>query len=129
MTKKICPVCDKTMIMNHYCSSCRSWVREPNITHVDYYLNERHSARETNCEYHSNPSAGQTEKQKVSQPNVSGNKPLIPNVPRALKLDVQWPDWSRQDRAPAPGMGKIIWVIFIIIFIINFLLPLFNLAA
>lgn len=132
MTKKICPVCDKTMPMNHYCSFCRSWVREPNITHVDYYLNERHSARETDCEYHGKPSAGRIEKPKVSQPNISGNKPLLPNMPRALKPDLRRPAGDRQQRQdspPAPGMGKIIWAIFIIIFIINFLLPIFNMAA
>ncbi|MCI6887796.1 MAG: hypothetical protein MR868_11240 [Lachnospiraceae bacterium] len=52
MIRKICPICDQTMTSAHYCRNCRSWVRQPIVREVTYYLNERHPARETDCSYH-----------------------------------------------------------------------------
>lgn len=52
MIQKICPVCDQVMKHAHYCSGCRSWVKEPVTMNVTYYLNERHPEKETHCSYH-----------------------------------------------------------------------------
>jgi len=41
----------------HYCSNCRSWVKEPWIREVDFYLNERHPEGETGCTYHEPPAS------------------------------------------------------------------------
>lgn len=52
MQRKICPVCDHVMKYSHYCHFCKQWVSNPNIINATYYLNERHPAHETDCEYH-----------------------------------------------------------------------------
>ena len=52
MKKRICPICDKTMQSAHYCSNCRSFVRNPWIRDVEYYLNERHPSAGHDCTYH-----------------------------------------------------------------------------
>ena len=52
MKKRICPICDKTMQSAHYCSNCRSFVRNPWIRDVEYYLNERHPSAWHDCTYH-----------------------------------------------------------------------------
>ena len=57
MMQRICPVCDQVMKHAHYCSACHSWVKDPLYMNVTYYLNERHPAHETDCEYHNAGSA------------------------------------------------------------------------
>ncbi len=52
MKKRICPICDQEMRSAHYCKNCRSWVKEPWVRDVGYYLNERHPAQEADCSYH-----------------------------------------------------------------------------
>lgn len=52
MKKKICPYCDQVMDEGMYCRGCRRIVLKPVIWDVDYYLNERHPADETSCQYH-----------------------------------------------------------------------------
>ena len=52
MVKKLCPVCDGTLKPGNICPVCRRWVRNPNMVDVNYYLNERHPARETARSYH-----------------------------------------------------------------------------
>lgn len=52
MMQRICPVCDQVMKHAHYCSVCRSWVKEPVYMNVTYYLNERHPKNEAHCSYH-----------------------------------------------------------------------------
>lgn len=52
MQRKICPICDHVMKFSHYCHFCKRWVSNPNIINATYYLNERHPAHETDCEYH-----------------------------------------------------------------------------
>lgn len=52
MVQKICPICDQVMHGQHYCRSCRSWVKEPYVRDVTYYLNESHPAGEIGCSYH-----------------------------------------------------------------------------
>lgn len=61
MQKRICPICDHPMQKAHYCSFCKQWIKHPHYVNATYYLNERHPADETNCEYH-NESAGSFEK-------------------------------------------------------------------
>lgn len=58
MVKRICPICDQAMKGKHYCPVCRSYVKNPIIMNRDYYLNERHPAYETDCEYHNPASTG-----------------------------------------------------------------------
>ena len=38
-------------------SFCKQWIRNPNYVNATYYLNERHPAHETDCEYHNAGSA------------------------------------------------------------------------
>ena len=52
MMQRICPICDQVMKHAHYCSACRSWVKEPVYMNVTYYLNERHPKNEEHCSYH-----------------------------------------------------------------------------
>lgn len=85
MIQKICPVCDQVMKAPHYCRNCRSWVKEPQVRDVTYFLNERHPQGEAECSYHqdgmvrsarrenqaSQKSAGQT---KYAQSNKRTNR-------------------------------------------------------
>lgn len=52
MVQRICPVCDQVMESAHYCKNCRSWVKQPYVREVAYYLNEQHPQDETGCSYH-----------------------------------------------------------------------------
>jgi hypothetical protein len=52
MMKRICPICDQVMKLPHYCDTCRSFVKDPWIRDVTYYLNERHPENEGGCSYH-----------------------------------------------------------------------------
>lgn len=52
MQRRICPICDHPIQHGHYCSFCKQWIRHPNYVNATYYLNERHPAHETDCEYH-----------------------------------------------------------------------------
>ena len=52
MQRRICPICDHPIKYGHYCSFCKQWIRNPNYVNATYYLNERHPAHETDCEYH-----------------------------------------------------------------------------
>ena len=52
MQRRICPICDHPIQRGHYCSFCKQWIRHPNYVNATYYLNERHPAHETDCEYH-----------------------------------------------------------------------------
>lgn len=52
MIQRICPICDQTMKSAHYCKNCKSWVKQPYVRDVAYYLNERHPEDETVCSYH-----------------------------------------------------------------------------
>lgn len=72
MIRKICPVCDQVMKTQHYCRNCRSWVKEPYVRDVEYYLNERHPAGETVCSYHTAPAAHPGAVRTASQCRRSG---------------------------------------------------------
>ncbi len=52
MLQKICPICEQTMKLSHYCKNCRQFVKTPYVRDVTYYLNERHPEGEKHCEYH-----------------------------------------------------------------------------
>jgi hypothetical protein len=52
MVKRICPICDQVMKLPHYCETCRSFVKDPWVRDVTYYLNERHPEDEGGCSYH-----------------------------------------------------------------------------
>lgn len=54
MVRRICPVCDQVMRSAHYCGNCRSWVKNPWVRDVTYYLNERHPRSEADCDFHGN---------------------------------------------------------------------------
>lgn len=75
MIKRICPICDKVMKGKYYCSFCRTWVKEPNVTKVDYYLNERRPTGVANLEYHN----------EFMHPVSAGTKkPVLENPPKPL---------------------------------------------
>ncbi|MEG0813644.1 MAG: hypothetical protein RR225_04940 [Clostridium sp.] len=110
MTKMICPVCDKAMSTDHYCTFCRRWVKTPYVMNVDYYLNERHPARETNCEYHGSdarPAAHSTSAKQVTARNAGSQK--------ASK--------AKQENS---GFMKIVRVIIWVFILFNFIIPLLS---
>lgn len=81
MVKKICPICDQVMKLPHYCPNCRSWVREPYVREVTYYLNERHPEQESFCSYHDDAySQAGTVQNRPLQNRPSQNRTL-PNHP------------------------------------------------
>lgn len=59
MMQRICPICDQTMKSAHYCRNCKSWIRQPWMREVTYYLNERHPQNEQSCSYHNAPGPAQ----------------------------------------------------------------------
>lgn len=85
MKYRICPVCDQKMKSAHYCSNCRAWVKEPWVREVDYYLNERHPAREADCSYHGSvspktsmpdrPRTGQASQPQLQNQNKASSQP------------------------------------------------------
>lgn len=79
MLRKICPICEQTMKLSHYCTNCRQWVKTPYIRDVTYYLNESHPEGEKNCEYH-----GVYEEKRRT---VSGTARPSPSVPAYLALE------------------------------------------
>lgn len=90
MKYRICPVCDQKMKSAHYCSNCRAWVKEPWVREVDYYLNERHPAREADCSYHGSVSP------KTSMPDR-------PRTGQASQPAMRQPPGRRRPkRAPTP---------------------------
>lgn len=70
MLQKVCPVCDQVMKHAHYCSGCRSWVKEPVTIDVTYYLNERHPEKETHCSYHNTEPAPEKKHPKKQKSKV-----------------------------------------------------------
>ena len=66
MKQKYCPYCDQKMKISHYCQECRRIVWQPYEQNVDYYLNERHPAYETDCEYH-NPAISREQKPQIKK--------------------------------------------------------------
>lgn len=75
MKKKICPCCDQVIKNGIYCKGCRRIVLRPVIWDVDYYLNERHPASETNCQYHGDLHTGKmtAPESTVSKSAISGS--------------------------------------------------------
>lgn len=48
----VCPICDKKMMSKHFCTNCRSYIKEPFVRERTFYLNERHPEYEIDCSYH-----------------------------------------------------------------------------
>lgn len=69
MIRRICPVCDQVMKHSHYCRNCKSWVKNPYMRDVTYFLNERHPQRERECSYHT---AGRTPESRNPSGNTAG---------------------------------------------------------
>ena len=141
MAKYSCPICDRAMKGQHYCSFCRQYVKNPYVSKVNYYLNERHSAFEKDCEYHGkDPSHGQgqiertMEKVRTAAETAFGeapgsaqrqinrntqmkNKTAFPSgqsyIPKARRNPV-----NEAKKAPS-GVNNIAAAIFIIIAVIN----------
>lgn len=74
MIQRICPVCDKVMKSAHYCRNCRSWVKDPWVREVNYYLNERHPQNEKACSYHEE-NRGRDYQIRQSRPSAAQSKP------------------------------------------------------
>lgn len=83
MIQRICPVCDKVMKSAHYCRNCRSWVKDPWVREVNYYLNERHPQNEKDCSYHEENRGRDYQSRPSAAPNVARENSSRPNVPRA----------------------------------------------
>ena len=104
MKKRICPVCDQEMHSPHYCRICKSWVKEPYIREVNYYLNAAHPKGETGCTYH----------------NDEKPVPAIPPLIRAGEREQT--DRERERRKPGSKFRWVLWL-FLFIYVI---MPLFG---
>ena len=51
MIRKVCPICEQTMSLPHYCKNCRQFVKSPYVRDITYYLNESHPEGEKDCDY------------------------------------------------------------------------------
>lgn len=81
MKKRMCPYCDQEMESARYCRGCRRIVWSPQIREVDYYLNKRHPARETDCSYHGTASGWSGEKGRAPSAGVKQNSPNSRGIP------------------------------------------------
>lgn len=83
MVRRICPICDHPMKGRYYCRECRSFVKHPYTMNVDYYLNERHPAKEGDCEYHHpsfmDPAASSQNQSGASNPARVSNQSRTSN--------------------------------------------------
>lgn len=140
MMQRICPICDQTMKSAHYCRNCKSWIRQPWMREVTYYLNERHPQNEQSCSYHNAPGPAQPAapasrffaagQEAVPKPFVTRQEPAQktvrvqpwkagasaePNRPRAEKQN------AGSRRGKASGYQKIILLAIVIVIAIQFL--------
>ncbi|MCC8060422.1 MAG: hypothetical protein LIO81_06210 [Clostridiales bacterium] len=77
MIRRVCPICDQVMTSAHYCRNCRSWVKNPWVQDVTYYLNERHPDEEAACEYHGQASVpNQARQQSAGAGSSSPKRPV-----------------------------------------------------
>lgn len=77
MIRRVCPICDQVMTSAHYCRNCRSWVKNPWVQDVTYYLNERHPDEEAACEYHGQASVpNQARQQSADAGSSSPQRPV-----------------------------------------------------
>ena len=126
MMQRICPVCDQVMKHAHYCSACRSWVKEPVYMNVTYYLNERHPKNEAHCSYHNGAEEPEThahsakKAQKAKTAGVweskAGAKPGARSDTRTFPAKTKTRDWNQQaksktsadpwEQAEKPKAGK-----------------------
>ena len=79
MQRRICPICDHPIKYGHYCSFCKQWIRNPNYVNATYYLNERHPAHETDCEYHNAGSASWETSARKKSEKEGKNEPCAGN--------------------------------------------------
>lgn len=145
MVRRICPICDHPMKGRYYCTECRSFVKHPYTMNVDYYLNERHPAKEGDCEYHHpsfmDPAASSQNQSGASNPARVSNQSRPQGrswpMPNAQPNNRQYSQpWSRQgsrmDNRNGSGygsrnnsnVGMIVAAVVVIIFLLNLLLPL-----
>ena len=119
MIQKICPICSKTMEFSHYCRNCRSWVKQPYIQNVNYYLNERHPDHERNCSYHSegtgNAASGSTAFTGASAGNTAGW--YIQN----------FPDGNEKGKGPwgVLGLISVVTLAITLVFFVTYMYHLF----
>lgn len=127
MVKKICPVCDQVMKGNHYCSVCKRWVRHPYETKIDYYMNESHPADERGCEYHEPSFMKNPVQKRPINPASSGGG--MQSSPMRRMAGSGANGQRRTQTQPAPSdAAKIIWFILLVLFLINFIIPLLSIA-
>lgn len=141
MAKYSCPVCDRVMKGQHYCSFCRQYVKNPYVSKVNYYLNERHPAFEADCEYHGKAAPhepGQIEKAmekvRIAAETAFGEAPgsAQRQLNRNVKLRNKTVSSGGQSYIPqarrnqdsntkktSAGTNNVIAAIFIIIAVIN----------
>lgn len=118
MKKKICPYCDQAIKDGIYCKGCRRIVLKPVIWDVDYYLNERHPASETNCQYHGDLHTG-----KMTSPKSNVSKSARP------KAAAPRPQAAKSKRSPRKGIRAklgLAGAIYLCIIIIGVGVNLFN---
>lgn len=110
MKKRVCPVCEREMKSAHYCSFCKSWVKEPYIREINYYLNESHPANESSCTYHNDPAPSGMP--AMNQPKAHAARQARQPVSRDYPVTPQLPKKEARN-----GKGSLRWVIWLFIFI------------
>lgn len=71
----VCPICDQKMMTKHFCTNCRSYIKEPFVREMTYYLNERHPEHESDCTYH------QGGDEQRYRPQPAPHRAPVPNQP------------------------------------------------
>lgn len=138
MKKRICPICDQVMHSAHYCSACRTWIKEPYIMEVNYYLNESHSKAETDCSYHNDselvparraaPLTGnQPVKTKSSGSAYSSWKPVTSPVKTMTSpvKSVEGRELSDAGNGQKKPKSSMRWILWLVLFI-YVIMPLFG---
>ena len=110
MIQRICPICNKAMKGNHFCRNCKTWVKEPYMQNVGYYLNERHPENDMNCSYHGtgNSSGNQSGLGSINVGTASVGKEKSTNAGREIQKIPNTPENRK-----GSGAWRLFWVLFI----------------
>lgn len=127
MKKHICPICDKAMPTGHFCTNCKSWIKEPWTMDVNFYLNESHPQEESDCDYHDQKYFDRAMNQG-RQGQEMARKPVFIQPKMAQSKSIQdifnqVPEKQEEKEEPKKQVSGIMLVIIFIVFI-NVILPI-----
>lgn len=123
MAVRVCPICDKKMKFAHFCTSCKTYIKEPAYWEQDYNLNgEGSRSTEVNqCENHDHTKENATGKVRSNYNRISHKNP-IQNTVREYGTEAR----RNIEKAGRRGTGKKnTFVTIILIYIaLQFIIPL-----